>query len=749
MPGALAILEAVKDLSWYRGQIVHIEPLPSRSPSYAELSPPLPDVLNRYLAASGIARLYAHQAELIRLARSGKNAIITSGTASGKTLAFNLPVVEALAQDPSATALYLYPLKAVTENQRQVLLSIEQASGIQLAPAVYDGDTPSSRRPAIRQRSRIVLSNPYELHQVLPYHYQWQRFLAGLRYVVIDEAHQYRGVFGSHIAQLIRRLRRILKRYGVQPQFILASASVANPQELAQRLTDLDFTLVSDDGSPRGRCWLVIFNPLADSESSVYLQVSRLVAALGRAGLQTLCFVDSRYLAELISRHLRQQASELPVSPYRAGYLSSDRRRIEDELASGRLRCVISTSALELGIDIGGLDAIVIFGWPGTLASFWQRAGRAGRKLQDAIVIYVAREDALDQFLVRHHKLILSRDFESAVIDLTNPHIIKPHLWCAASELHLRDSELDREERKLASELAREQLLSRTTGGWVYTGTGRPQERVQLESTGSGNVAIIYQGRLLETIDRNRALRTLFPGAILLHLAETYSVKSLDLVNGRAEVEPTDASYRTEPIQHEEVLTLERTATQKFCPCVTLSLGRLRATERIVGFSMIKADTPIGTQPLDLPPSEFETVGLWLTFDPTDETPWLPDAGALHAAEHALIGLAPLVAMCDRFDLGGISYPFFPATSRPTIFIYDGYEGGIGIAEKLYAEFTRLSQITFELLRDCPCDSGCPACVLSARCGDNNQPMDKAGATRLLGHLAGADSSPRSPVSRV
>ncbi|MEO0073667.1 MAG: DEAD/DEAH box helicase, partial [candidate division WOR-3 bacterium] len=680
-----------------------------------------------------------HQTELLAIARSGRNAIITSGTASGKTLAFNLPVIEALARHPAATALYLYPLKAVTENQRQVLLDIEKASGIHLAPAVYDGDTPRNRRPQIRQESRIVLSNPYEFHQVLPYHYQWQRFLAGLAYLVIDEAHQYRGVFGSHVAQLIRRLRRVLARYGAQPRFILASASIANPLELAQRLTGLDFILVSSDGSPRGRCWLALFNPLVDQDTPVTLQVSRLVAALGRAGLQTLCFVDSRNLAELIARNLKQQAPDIPVSPYRAGYLAADRRRIEAELACGRLRCVVSTSALELGIDVGGLDAIVIYGWPGTLASFWQRAGRAGRKLQDSVVIYVARESVLEQFLIRHQELIFSREFESAVVDLANPHIIKPHLCCAASESPLQDSEIDHNQQLLLSELARDRLVQRTPAGWVYTGRDRPQEKLQLESIGSGTVAVICEDRVLETVDRNRALRTLFPGAVLLHLAETYLVKSLDLAAGRAEVVPAEASYRTEPIQHEEVAIVESIASRRISADTTLSLGRLQVTERIIGFRTLKADTPVSLHSLDLPPIEFSTVGLWLTFGAAGSSD-SPDGGTLHAAEHALIGLAPLVAMCDRFDLGGFSSALFPGTGLPTIIIYDGYEGGIGIAEKLYVQFSRLSRITSELLRDCPCENGCPACVLSVRCGNNNQPMDKHGAARLLKRLAAAES---------
>lgn len=731
MSGVLTALEELPRQNWYRGQVVRIEPLESRAPEYAVPDPALPEPLARYLESEGISSLYSHQVDLLAAVRRGGNAVITTGTASGKTLGFNLPVVEKLLQERSATALYLYPMKAVTQDQLKVLRRMEEATGIRLRPDIYDGDTPQDRRAQIRRSARIVLSNPYELHQILPWHYQWQKFLAGLRFVVIDEAHRYRGVFGSNVAQLLRRFRRLCHLYGSSPQFILASASIANPEELARNLVGLDFTHIGRDGSPRGRSWLMLFNPLCDPETSAHTQVSRLVAHLCRFDLQTLCFVISRRTAELISRRIREAHPELPVAAYRAGYLPEDRRAIEADFAQGRLRGVVSTEALELGINVGSLDAIVTFGWPHTLASFWQQAGRAGRRLQDSLVGFVAFADALDQFLLRHPERILDRHFESAVIDLTNPYILKGHLACAASETPLRDKELDAVTAPLARELEQAVILRRTPAGLVYSGTDRPHEHVQLEAIEAHSIEVVCAGRIIETIDRSRAFREAYPGAIMLHMGETYAVKSLDLKAGRAEVEPTSVDWFTQVVQHEELKVLKKQAGRTVADGVELALGRVQVTERFPGYHVRRGTALVSTHPLDLPVIEFPTVGLWLHF----HDPELP-TGTLHAAEHALIGLAPLVAMCDPMDIGGTSYPAFPETGLPAIFIYDGFEHGIGICEKLYAEFDRLAQVTAELLRDCPCDSGCPACIISPRCGDSNQPLDKRGAARLLRRLA-------------
>jgi DEAD/DEAH box helicase domain-containing protein len=428
---------------------------------------------------------------------------------------------------------------------------------------------------------------------------------------------------------------------------------------------------------------------------------------------------------------------------------------------------VVTTSALELGIDVGGLDAIVTFGWPRTLASFWQQAGRAGRKLQDSLVVFVGFADALDQYLLRHPEVILQRDFESAVVDLTNPYVVKGHLLCAASESPLREEELGPAHRALIEELERDLLLSRIpapqpvaarpspidnrqseivgSSAWVYTGRDRPQEKVQLEAIEEHSVDILCSGRVLETVDRTRARREAHPGAVLLHMGETYLVKSLDLEAGRAEAEAAPVDYYTSVIQREESRLLETLEQREPSPGFRLSLGRLQVTERFTGYQVKRGDRVVSTHSLSLPPVEFPTVGLWLEIllPPASDSS-LVSAGGLHGAEHALIGLAPLVAMCDPMDIGGTSYSFFPDTRSPTVLIYDGYENGIGISEKLFAEFDRLSRTAFELVRDCGCDNGCPACILSPRCGDNNKPMDKPAALALLRQLGDGAAWQRS-----
>jgi DEAD/DEAH box helicase domain-containing protein len=756
MPDVLSSLDDLRRQRWYSGQITDIEPLPSRAPTYAEPDPPVPAPLADLLKKKGIPRLYSHQVELLRHARAGQNVIITTATASGKTLAFNLPVFETMLGSRSATALYLYPMKAVTQDQLKVLKEFELGLELELNPAVYDGDTPADKRPRIRQRSRIVLSNPYELHQILPYHYQWQSFYRNLRYCVIDEAHTYRGVFGSNVAQLIRRLRRICAYHGSDPQFFLASASIANPQELAEKLTGKQFSHVGDDGAPRGRTYLVFWNPLATGHDrdvrhsgscpkpeepnlSIHAQTYHLVAHFAKAGLQTVCFVPSRRLAELISRWVKEHTPELAVSPYRAGYVPEDRRAIEAGLSSGALRGVVSTDALELGIDIGSLDCIVIAGFPGSFASFWQQAGRAGRKLQDSVVVFIGYADALNQYLLRNPALILERGFEAAVIDLTNPYIISGHLACAASELPLRKDEVDEVRRPAVKALEDKLVLRPTPVGWIYAGRTRPQEEVALEAIEESTIEIVADGRVIETMDRTRAFREAYPGAVLLHQGETYLVKALDLEQQRAEVERKDVDYHTQVITHEEMRLLETQQQRHLNPGITLSLGRLEVTATYTGYRVKKYDQLLATHPLSLPPVKFPTVGIWLIFSGETALKLQEQnsdfTGGLHAAEHALIALAPLVAMCDPRDIGGGSYRMFPDTLLPTILIYDGYEHGIGISEKLYAEFDRLSRVTRDMVVQCGCEKGCPACVLSPRCGDANEPIDKQAAITILSSL--------------
>jgi DEAD/DEAH box helicase domain-containing protein len=739
VPDVLATLDSLRAQRWYSGQIGHIEPLPARSAVYAAPDPALPETIRRHLARTGISGLYEHQVELLRHAREGTNVIITTGAASGKTLAFNLPVLERMLSDRSATALYLYPMKAVTQSQLKVLRDLESGLGFSLNPAVYDGDTPQDKRPQIRKRSRIVLSNPYELHQILPYHYQWTGFLHNLRFCIIDEAHQYRGVFGSNVAQVLRRLRRILKLHGADPQFILSSASVANPQELAGKLTGRDFVHIGKDGSPHGQGWLVFWSPLRDPGTSIHVQTQQLVTHFARAGLQTVCFVPSRGLAELISQWITQTSPGIAVSPYRAGYVAEDRRRIEADLSSGALRAVVSTSALELGIDIGGLDCVVIAGYPGTLASFWQQAGRAGRKLQGSLVVFVGFPGGLDQYLLRAPEIILDRRFESAIIDTDNPYILSGHLACAASESPLQESEVAPGQVPLVKALEDKLVLRRTPVGWIYAGRSRPQEEVTLEAIKERSIEVVAAGRVIETLDLARACRTAHPGAVLLHQGETYLVRSLDLEKRIAEAETQAVDYYTQPIQREELKLLDRRSERPVAPGCTLGIGSVRVTERVTGFRVKRFDQLLSTHPLNLPPFEFPTIGIWIQFTTAIarevERRGRDFYGGMHGVEHALIDLAPLLAMCDPRDIGGVTCRLFPDAHLPAILVYDSYEHGIGISEKLYAEFDRLCRLACDLVARCGCDEGCPACVLSPRCGDGNQPMDKAAALLILRRL--------------
>ncbi|MDD5419595.1 MAG: DEAD/DEAH box helicase, partial [Methanomicrobiaceae archaeon] len=521
----------------HRPYIVHIEALPPRPPRYGTLLRPLPEAIEAYLARKGI-RLYTHQCEAVDRLRRNEDIIITTSTASGKTLAFNLPVFERLFEDPAATALYLYPTKALANDQQKAIRELEAFTGIDAGTAVYDGDTPQHRRAAIRERARLVISNPYEMHQILPWHPKWGRFLSGLSYIVIDEAHRYRGVFGSHIAGMIRRLRRICGYYGSNPVFILSTATIANPAEFARRLTGREAAWVGDDGSPHGTKHFVLYNPFADRAEArpAHLETKDLFVACVRQGCRTLCFTASRRMAEVVALGakdgLRAAGRADQVAAYRAGYLPQERRAIEDGLKEGPLAGVVSTNALELGIDIGSLDGVIISGYPGTMISVWQQAGRAGRQAAESFAILVAFSNPLDQYFMRHPQAFFARPHEHAVIDTENPCILSGHLLCAAAELPLdpgRDAAyFGSDLLAMADSLQAHHLIRKSTRGWVYAGRGRAVDAVRLDALSSETFRIVCNGRLLETMDRRQAYREAHPGALLLHQGETYAVADMD-----------------------------------------------------------------------------------------------------------------------------------------------------------------------------------------------------------------------------
>ncbi len=729
-------------------RVACIRAIPAQEASYRDPARPLPPPLQRYLDRKGI-RLYSHQAESLEALRAGENLILTTPTASGKTLAFNLPVFEALHGEPAATALYLYPTKALANDQLKAIRDLEEGTGIAAAGAIYDGDTPSSRRPLIRERSRVILSNPYELHQVLPWHHRWERFFRGLRFVVIDEAHRYRGVFGSHMAYLVRRLRRIARHYGADPQFVLSTATIANPLEFGGNLTGHEYRHVSSDGSPRGRKHFVLYNPFHDGVNgrSAHRETEDLLLACLSRGLQTLCFTVSRRMAELIALWAHEDLARKGLDPsqvtaYRAGYLPEERRAIEDRLKSGTLKGLTSTNALEVGIDIGGLDAVLISGFPGTMISTWQQAGRAGRRGNDSAAFLVAFQDLLDQYFMRHPETFFGTPHEHAIVDLANPYIVSGHLLCAASELPLHPGR-DRAlwpaglEEPIRS-LTAAHLLRPTPHGVVYCGRGRAAEAVKLDSISSETFRMTCNGTLLETLDRAQAFREAHDGAVVLHRGETYLVREMDLDTRRIRVERADVDYYTDALKSVD-LRVVRELSRREGDGFTLSLGDVEVTEQYTGYRIMKYDALIGFEPLSLPPLTFGTRALWFTLSPDLATAVTASgfdlAGALHGAEHAIIGVAPFHVLCDRRDLGGLSTTSHPDTDGPAIFVYDGYEGGIGLTEKAFGLMEAIAAMAREAVRDCRCEAGCPACIYSPKCGNDNTPLDKGGTVQVLGAM--------------
>ena len=733
----------------YRNRAVHMETTEPIPPRYGTLDAPLNDTLESYLSQHRIL-LYSHQCEAINHIRTGKNVIITTPTASGKTLAFNIPVFEGLETDTKARALYLYPTKALSNDQLTMLEQMTRFTGISARPAIYDGDTPQSKRTAIRENSRVIISNPHELHQVLSWHSKWRPFFSNLKFIVLDEAHRYRGVFGSHIALLLRRVVRLCHHYGSSPQFILSTATLANPLEFAGKLTGLPFELINEDGSPHGRKHFILYNPFYDGigERSTYQEAKDLLVSCVKDNLQTLCFTGSRKMAELITLWARDDARRSSarlaesISAYRAGYLPEERRLIERRLKEGTMKGVVSTNALELGIDLGSLDAVIIAGYPGTMMSTRQQAGRAGRKGGDSLAILVALANPLDQYFMHHPQHFFSRSDEHAIIDTGNPYIVSGHLLCAAAELPLRE-EYDREYfgesfTGLLPELESSDLIRKTSRGWVYSGRGRAADAVSLDGIPGSTFRILCHGRLLETMDRAQAYREAHKGAIMLHQGETYVVSEMDLATHTVRVTETCVDYYTQPLKKVDLSIIEVLET-RLIQGAWCAFGEVEVTEQYTAYKIKRKDTIIGLEPLNLPPITFRTKAFWVILEPDTEQRVVRSnldlAGGLHSAEHAIIALMPLHVMCDRWDIGGLSSPAFGENCEPTIFVYDGYEGGIGLAEKAFEILPEVFLSAYELIRDCGCDKGCPSCIYSPKCGNDNEPLDKKAALSILQDL--------------
>jgi len=728
-------------------ELAHLAAEPARKARTAPLPDELHPRVREALSGLGIDGLYTHQAEAWEAAARGEHLIVTTGTASGKTLAFNLPVLDALTREPKRRALYLYPTKALAQDQLRALGSFRLP---RLRAAIYDGDTEAERRWQVRKWANVILSNPDMLNVgVLPHHDRWGDVLTNLAYVVVDEAHVYRGVFGSHVANVFRRLRRLARVYGAEPQFLLASATIANPGDLAHALIGAETTVIGDDGAPRAERTVALWNPpLTDEElglrASPLGEASRLMAGLVSRGLRTLCFAKSRRAAELIHRFTAERlGDDSRLSPYRAGYTPAQRREIERRLLAGELLGVSATNALELGIDIGLLDCVVSVGFPGTVASLRQQWGRAGRR-GHGLAVLVASEDALDQYFMREPETLLERRVEAAILDHANPRVLDGHVRAAAFEAPLDDAD-----RELLGDAALERAaalpeLQKTNAGYVWAGRDYPAARISLRSTGLESFTIVEgsTGTMLGIVEQERAYSTVHEGAIYLHLGESYRVRELDFTSRTAVVEPFSGDYYTQAKKETATAIVEAARSGRRLG-LELSFGRVVVTEQVVGYQKksIQTQESIELVALELPQTEFETEAIWFLPEP-----WMLEGlereprllGSLHAAEHSLIALLPLWAMCDRWDIGGLSTNLHFQTGRPTIFVYDGHAGGVGITERGFEAFEGWVEDTAKLLDGCPCERGCPSCVQSPKCGNLNEPLDKAGALALLERMAGA-----------
>ncbi|MBX6389423.1 MAG: DEAD/DEAH box helicase [Frankia sp.] len=807
--------------------VTHVERVPARAgtavawPDWAD-----PVLLGR-LRAAGVSAPWSHQVAAADAAFDGRSVVLATGTASGKSLGYLLPVLSRLLADPAARALYLAPTKALAHDQLRAIRALALTA---VRAASYDGDTPPAERDWVRAHATFLLTNPDMLHRgILPRHRQFASFLRGLRFVIVDECHGYRGVFGAHVAQVLRRLRRVCARYGAEPVFVLASATVADPGVSASRLTGVEVSVIDEDGSPRGATDFVLYEPpllltgptateraeraeraaegagappgagpagqvgpaagdaggvgrgsngaglgadvvpdagaVADEgddgvggwdgvgengapiRRSATAEAADLLADLVADGVRTLVFVRSRRAAEVVAnsarRALGRVAPELAtrVAAYRAGYLAEERRALEAGLRSGKLLGVAATSALELGVDISGLDATVIAGYPGTLASLWQQAGRAGRSGQGALAVLVARDDPLDTYLVHHPEAVFGRPVEATVFDPDNPYVLGPHLECAAAELPLTESDLalfGPAAQGVLDDLVRRGRLRRRPTGWYWTRRDRPD--VDIRGVGGPPVRIVESatGRLLGTVDAATSHATVHPGAVYLHQGASFLVEELDLDEAVAFVVAATPDWTTTARDRTEIRVVETTRSWPVDDDLAVHFGTVEVTSQVVGYQRRRITTGeiLGMVPLDLPPRHLRTRGVWYVVSeqllaaarigPAD----VP--GAVHAAEHAAIGLLPLFATCDRWDIGGVSTALHPDTGQTTVFVYDGHPGGAGFAERGFLRIAPWLRATRDAVAACECRTGCPSCVQSPKCGNGNEPLDKLAARRLL-----------------
>lgn len=743
----------------YRDRIAHVETIPARKASYKKVDNLNPKIVD-YLKSKN-AKLYKHQSETYEAIQNDENVIITTPTASGKTLAFNLPIMETMIEDEDATALYIYPAKALSNDQLHVLENLEKSLDIKINPNTYDGDTPKSKRYDIRQKSRIILTNPYQLHLILSWHHQWKRFYSNLKFIVIDESHYYKGIFGSNVAYLIRRLKRIANFYGANPQFILSSATLANPLELANKLTGEKFRLVDNDTSPSGEKDFILYNPFrnyrrkkhnSEEAPSVHIETENIFVYLMLKDIQTLCFTVSRKITELIAMWAKKDMDNIKkklthrITAYRAGYQADERREIEDGLKSRKYLGVTCTNALELGINIGSLDAVIISGYPGTMISTWQQSGRAGRSNQKSLAILVAFENQLDQYFMNNPDFFFDKPHENVIIDLSNHILQEAHLLCATKELTLKKDEamdyfgVDKE--VLDKLVSKKDLYQNPRGDYIYPYDDNPAMSHSLDQLSNDEFRVMNNGKLLEVMERSQVYREAHEGAILINKGETYQVDSVNLASHFVNVSKNTVDYHT-MVLNKVHINIEKKLSKTKYGNLKIHFGELTVEEDYYRYKKMHFSKVIGQFNLDLPPLKFRTKGLWFTV-PREVKNNLEDLykgeeevfeGGLHGAEHALIGLFPLHVMCDRFDIGGLSTNYHEDTQEATIFIYDAYEGGIGITQKAVDVFVDLLKSTRDLLKNCSCHDGCPSCIYSPKCGNDNKPLHKKATEYILNYM--------------
>ena len=746
-------VEALRSSERIGDQVVYHKELPEVDAEYAENRRPWPQAIKDMLAMQGINSLYSHQTLATDHIRAGHHVVVATPTASGKSLVYNLPVIEQFLQDPDARGLYLFPLKALAQDQLKTFNALTAHWPKEGRPqaAIYDGDTTPHFRKKIRTTPPTVLmTNPEMLHlSILPYHERWIEFLASLQFIVVDEVHTYRGVMGSHMAQLFRRLLRVCKQYGITPTFIFCSATVGNPAELCENLTGIAPVVITKSGAPQGKRHFVFMDP---HQSPSSMAISLLKSALMR-NMRTIVYTQSRKMTELISMWAGQKSGAFKdkISAYRAGFLPEERREIEQKMASGELLAVISTSALELGIDIGALDLCILVGYPGSIMSTMQRGGRVGRKKQESAVALIAGEDALDQYFMRHPQEFFTRPPESAVLNPHNPVILKRHLECAAAELTLRSQEAwmqEPEVQQAVNELEHEGLLLRDAEGTtLFAAKKRPHRHVDLRGCGHTFHIEAEDGTVIGSVDGVKAFKETHPGAVYLHKGQTWSITELDFGTRTAKAQKGRVNYYTRTRCNKSTEILE-VLDQTIVWGTRMCFGKLRVTEIISGYEKrsTQGGKLLGITPLDLPPLVFETEGIWfevpLGVQRKVEDEFLHFMGSIHALEHAMIGILPILVLTDRNDLGGISAPMHAQVGKPAVFVYDGMEGGAGLTRHAFTMAHDVFKQTLAAVKGCGCELGCPSCVHSPKCGSGNRPIDKRGSIFLLEEMVKGEFAP-------